>query len=140
MGRVLLCQIFNRQILTSNFDMELVLLAPSLRWRLPRDRSPPPAESVRCDVSLERSPQPHAVPFTLALPPADTPEFAAFLSQRVTFTLTRISTGEQLSTHSVALRECVPVLTEARVSWRDAVDWEHVRDVTKCDREECSGD
>ncbi|TYZ68198.1 hypothetical protein PybrP1_012974 [[Pythium] brassicae (nom. inval.)] len=46
------------------------------------------------------------------------------LETRLRLTVTANGAKAPLTTHSLPLRDCVPVLTESRVWWRDAVEWE----------------
>jgi hypothetical protein len=127
--------------------MEIALLEPTVRWRpLARksnhhrhqqqhDDTPddlPSAEHVSCFVTLESDVQEQRhLPCTLSLPSSDAKEYPAFLAQVVTFHVfskedSVVGEGGELlllSKHSRPLRECVPVLTEAKVSWSDVVTW-----------------
>lgn len=126
---------------TSESSMEITLLEPKLHWRVVHHRGSnggpkqphtpddlPTATQVRCTVTLERTEQERQLPCTLELPPSDAKEYDEFLLQRVTFDVYSKQGDEKLlSTYSLPLRECVPVLTEAKASWSETVTWNQVR-------------
>lgn len=125
---------------TTESTMEIALRAPKLHWRAVQHRYPnsrrkpkqdkpddlPTAEQVRCTATLAE--QERQLPCTLELPASDTKEYEEFLEMRVTFDVYSKYGGEKLiSTYSLSLRGCVPVLTEAKVSWSEGVAWNQVR-------------
>lgn len=121
--------------------MEITLQEPKLHWRVvqhrndnsrrhqPKQDKPadlPTAEQVRCTITLTE--QERQLPCTLELPASDTKDYTDFLTQRVTFDVySKHGNEELLSTYSLPLRGCVPVLTEAKVSWSETVTWKQVR-------------